>query len=253
MTATTAAGMAAAATTRGTPAHVATPAAARCATTDVASTTAAGSAATDMAPVTGRGTAAVKAAGWSATLITAHGGLGAVLTAAGDIAAGWAAAAGSVPARVAGTSGATGVAVVGTAGTTVTAAIPLTRGAVASSSCAAEAMAAPAVTVAPVSPGTDAEKDAVIEVARAVEALRCTGIGGVPVITVGAGRRRAADVDADLRLGCRPDAKGKDCGCEREQSSDCTHVRSFPRCSCSRFWNGNVRVWLESLVETEWN
>jgi hypothetical protein len=62
-------------------------------------------------------------------------------------------------------------------------------------------MATPAVAIAPVPPGADAQKDSVIEIARTVEANRGTGVGGVVVITVGANRRRSTDVDGDLSVG----------------------------------------------------
>jgi hypothetical protein len=61
-------------------------------------------------------------------------------------------------------------------------------------------MVAPSVAIAPVPPGADAQKDIVVEVARAVEADRGTGVRGVVVITVGANRRWSTDVDGDLRV-----------------------------------------------------
>ena len=73
-------------------------------------------------------------------------------------------------------------------------------------------MATPAVVIAPVPPGTDAQEDAVIEVAGAIEADWRTGVGCVIVITVGADRRRSADVDGDLRVGLgHHGRKGKEC------------------------------------------
>jgi len=79
-----------------------------------------------------------------------------------------------------------------------------------------EAMAAPAIAIAPVPPGTDAEKDSVIEIARAVEADRGTGVGSVVVITVRANRRRPTDVDGDLCAGLwrrrgHQGSKGEEC------------------------------------------
>jgi hypothetical protein len=62
-------------------------------------------------------------------------------------------------------------------------------------------MATPAVAIAPVPPGADTQKDVVIEISRAVEANRGTGVGGVVVITVGANRRRSTNVDGDLCVG----------------------------------------------------
>jgi hypothetical protein len=78
-------------------------------------------------------------------------------------------------------------------------------------------MTAPAVTIAPVSPGADAQEDAVIEVAGAVEADRSTGVGRVVVVAVGADRRRATDVDGDLRVSPgRHGRKGKERRCTEE-------------------------------------
>ena len=78
-------------------------------------------------------------------------------------------------------------------------------------------MVTPTVVIAPVPPGTDAQEDAVIEVAGAIEADRSAGVGCVIVITVGADRRRSADVDGDLRVGLGHHGhKGKEC-CRTEE------------------------------------
>jgi hypothetical protein len=79
-------------------------------------------------------------------------------------------------------------------------------------------MAAPAVAIAPVSPWADAQKDAVIEIARAVEAARGTGVGSVVVVTVRANRRRSTYVDGDLCVGLwRQDGNSKECRCAEER------------------------------------
>jgi hypothetical protein len=62
-------------------------------------------------------------------------------------------------------------------------------------------MFTPAVAIAPVSPRADAQKNSVIEIARAIEADRSTGIGRIVVVTIGANGRRPTDVDGDLRIG----------------------------------------------------
>jgi Protein of unknown function (DUF3565) len=61
-------------------------------------------------------------------------------------------------------------------------------------------MATPAVVITPVVPGAHAQKDAVVEVTGAVEADRCTRVGCVIVVAVGADRGRSTDVDGDLRI-----------------------------------------------------
>jgi hypothetical protein len=66
-------------------------------------------------------------------------------------------------------------------------------------------MAAPAMVIAPVPPGANAQEDVVIEVAGAVEADRSTGVGCVVVVAVRANRRRSAYVDGDLRICPRHD------------------------------------------------
>jgi hypothetical protein len=90
----------------------------------------------------------------------------------------------------------------------------------------AEAMVAPAVAVAPVGPGTDAEEDAVVEVARAVVAVRSATVGGIAVIAVLADGLRAViatpevDANADLGVGRWWGHQGHECQ-GREQRS-CT-------------------------------
>jgi hypothetical protein len=90
--------------------------------------------------------------------------------------------------------------------------------AISSSAGGYEAMATPAMVIAPVPPGADAQEDAVIEVTGAVEAHRCTAVGCVVVVAVGADRRRTTDVDGDLRV--RPGShghKGKERRCTEER------------------------------------
>jgi hypothetical protein len=72
---------------------------------------------------------------------------------------------------------------------------------VSSSSTAAEAMIAPAVAVTPVCPGAYAQKDAVIEVARAIKAARRATVRCIVVIAVGTDRLNAY-ADANLCAGC---------------------------------------------------
>jgi hypothetical protein len=64
-----------------------------------------------------------------------------------------------------------------------------------------EAMTAPAVVIAIVIPGADAEKDAVVEVVWSVVTLMDAGVGGVVVVAVGAGGWRSADADDNLCVG----------------------------------------------------
>jgi hypothetical protein len=63
-----------------------------------------------------------------------------------------------------------------------------------------EAMSSPAVGVAPIGPGADAEEDSVIEVTRSVEVGRGARVRRELVITVGADGR-CADLDAERNLG----------------------------------------------------
>jgi len=69
---------------------------------------------------------------------------------------------------------------------------------ISSAATAGKAMFAPPVAIAPVRPGTDAQKDAAIEITRPIEAVRSAGIGRVVVITVRADRWRAAYADDEL-------------------------------------------------------
>lgn len=75
------------------------------------------------------------------------------------------------------------------------------------SSAVAEAMVAPAVAVAPTSPWTHAQENAVIEVTRAVEADWGARVWCVVVVAVGAGGLNADD---DLRLNCRHQGQGRE-------------------------------------------
>ena len=61
-----------------------------------------------------------------------------------------------------------------------------------------EAMASPAVAVAPIGPGAYAEEDAVVEVAGAVITVGSAGVGGVVIVSPFADGR-SANTDADLR------------------------------------------------------
>ena len=61
-----------------------------------------------------------------------------------------------------------------------------------------EAMASPAVAVAPIGPGAHAEEDAVVEVAGAVITVGGAGIGGVVIVSPFADGR-SANADPDLR------------------------------------------------------
>lgn len=63
---------------------------------------------------------------------------------------------------------------------------------------AMEAPISPAMVVAPIGPGTYAQEDAVVEVARAVVAVGGAGVRGIVIVTPLAGRRRATDVHADV-------------------------------------------------------
>ena len=63
-----------------------------------------------------------------------------------------------------------------------------------------EAMGSPAVGVAPIGPGADAEEDAVVEVTWPVESRRCAGVRSKFIVAVGADGR-CADLDAERNLG----------------------------------------------------
>lgn len=107
----------------------------------------------------------------------------------------------------------------------------------ASATLTAEAMVAPAVAVAPVGPRTDAEEDAVVEVARAVVAVGSATVGGVAVVAVLAGGWRATEVDADADLGLgrwwgdqRHECQGSEQrGCTQE-GLESAHLEPFERC-----------------------
>ena len=71
---------------------------------------------------------------------------------------------------------------------------------VASTAFTAEAMPAPAVTIAPAAPGTYAQEDAIVEIARAIIAHGSAFVGCVAVVTVRTNWWNA-DVDHDLRFG----------------------------------------------------
>jgi hypothetical protein len=83
-------------------------------------------------------------------------------------------------------------------------------------------MLSPSVAVAPTSPWADAEKDAVIEVARTVIADRRAAIGCIAVVAVLTdGLDANADIELSIRLRCEEDARQYDC-CNNK-SFDCTH------------------------------
>ena len=71
-----------------------------------------------------------------------------------------------------------------------------------------EAMGSPAVGIAPIGPGADAEEDSVIEVTRTVEVRRGAGVRRKLVIAVGADGR-CADLDAERNLGIGLGREGK--------------------------------------------
>ena len=63
-----------------------------------------------------------------------------------------------------------------------------------------EAMATPAVVIAPAGPGAHAQEDAVIEIARSIEPIGRAGIGGIVVVAIGTDRLFPYAYN-DLRLG----------------------------------------------------
>jgi hypothetical protein len=69
--------------------------------------------------------------------------------------------------------------------------------AVASATTISEAMAAPAVAIAPAGPGANAQEDAVVEVPRPVIAIGRAAIGRIFVIAILANRGRTAEADTD--------------------------------------------------------
>jgi hypothetical protein len=86
---------------------------------------------------------------------------------------------------------------------TVTASAITTAWYIASAATANEAMATPAMPIAPVSPWAYTQKDSVIEVARPVKTYRRTGIGGIFIVAIGTDRWRSTDAYNDLCLTCR--------------------------------------------------
>jgi hypothetical protein len=68
---------------------------------------------------------------------------------------------------------------------------------VAASTPVSEAMAAPAMAIAPAGPGTNAQKHPVVEVPRTIKAIRRAAIGRIFVIAILASRRRTADIDSE--------------------------------------------------------
>ena len=79
--------------------------------------------------------------------------------------------------------------------------------AISSAAAVREAMGAPAVAVSPAGPGAHAEEDAVVEVARAVEAAGGAGVGSVVVVAPGANGLHP-DADHYLSIGCRREGEG---------------------------------------------
>src|ERR1700691_2918258 len=93
-----------------------------------------------------------------------------------------------------------------------------TAGNISSSSSAVEAMFAPAVAVAPVRPWTDAQEDAVIEIARPIKTTGRTAVRCIVVIAVGTDRLNAdADADANLCAGGWRQAQGDEQRCRTGQ------------------------------------
>lgn len=91
-----------------------------------------------------------------------------------------------------------------------------TAGDIPSAATSDEAMFAPAVAVAPVRPGSHAQKDAVIEIARAIKATGRTAVWCVLVIAVGTDRLNA-DADANLCTGVWRQGQRDEQGCRSGQ------------------------------------
>jgi len=110
-----------------------------------------------------------------------------------------------------------------------------TTGDVPSSATAVEAMFAPAVAVAPVRPGSHAQEDAVIEIARAIKTTGRAAVWCVLVIAVGTDRLNAY-ADADLCTGGWRQAQRNEQGCRsgqkktahRELMSPARHAFNLP-------------------------
>jgi hypothetical protein len=93
-----------------------------------------------------------------------------------------------------------------------------TAGNISSSSGAVEAMFAPAVAVAPVRPWTDAQEDAVIEIARPIKTTGRAAVRCIVVIAVGTDRLNAnAHADANLCAGGWRQAQGDEQSCRAGQ------------------------------------
>jgi len=86
---------------------------------------------------------------------------------------------------------------------------------------AVEAMTTPAMAIAPVSPGTYAEEDAVVEVAGTVVSVGCASIGGIIVVPPRARRRRTTNRYPNLGPAnghTYPDLRASRCRRERQAS-----------------------------------
>jgi hypothetical protein len=96
---------------------------------------------------------------------------------------------------------------------------PINITAVVATTGAVEAMTAPPMAIAPVSPRAHAEEDAVVEVARTVIPVRSAGVGSVIVVAPGAGGRRTANPYANLGTAdgyTHPDLRTSRCRRERQ-------------------------------------
>jgi len=98
-----------------------------------------------------------------------------------------------------------------------------TTAVITSSAISAETMAAPAVAIAPASPRTHAQEDAVVEISRSVITIGCAGVWLIVVIAVGASGLNAK-IDDQLRWSrWRQGQAGKQ-RCGTEENFKSAHV-----------------------------
>jgi len=100
---------------------------------------------------------------------------------------------------------------------------------VATASTAAKAMPAPAVAVAPVSPWTYAQEDAIVKIARAEVAIGRAGVGRIVVIAIRAYRRRTANPDYELCLSGWHEGQGTEQCCSTQKNFESAHLEPFLR------------------------
>ncbi len=97
--------------------------------------------------------------------------------------------------------------------------------AIASAATTVKAMAAPAVSIAPVGPGAHAQEDSVVEISRSVKSHRRAGVGRIVIVAVRTDGL-STDIDDNLRPGRWRQAKAQTCEqcCSTEKSFESAHI-----------------------------